>query len=131
MPLVKLMSVEPTDWEPVAVEGLLYFVSYEPQIHASPLPFFFLCSEAAESRVYTVKVKTVQNLVFSYFCNVSAMRRGMGESLYILKGFRECIPTVEQRKVDKENSRDSFRLNRLTVLCKRTKGEVCDSVSNR
>lgn len=114
----------------MAVEGLLYFVSYEPQMHASPLPFFFPCSKAAESRVYTVKAKTVQNLVFSHFCNVSAMRRGTGERLYILKGSRECIPTVEQREVDK-NSRDSVRLNRLTVLYKRTKGEVCDNMSNR
>lgn len=65
MPLVKLMSVEPTDLEPMVIEGLLYFVSYEPQLHASALPFFFLCSEASESRVYTVKAKTVQNLTFS------------------------------------------------------------------
>lgn len=64
MPLVKLMSVEPTDSKPMAVEGLMYFVSYEPQIHASTLPFF-LCSDAAENRVYTVKVKTIQNLAFS------------------------------------------------------------------
>lgn len=65
MPLVKLMSVEPTDAEPRAVEGPLYFVIYEVQIHASALPFLFLCSEAAENRVYTIKVKTVQNLAFS------------------------------------------------------------------
>lgn len=83
-------------------------------MHASPLPFFFLCSKATESRVYTVKVKTVQNLVFSHFCNVSAMRRGTGERLYILKGSRECIPTVEQREVDK-NSRDKEQQGQLQI----------------
>lgn len=73
------MSVEPTGSEPMAVEGLLYFVSYEPQIHTSTLSLFFLCSEAAESRVYIIKVKTVQNLAFSYFCSISEMCRGTGE----------------------------------------------------
>lgn len=79
MPLVKLMSVEATDSEPVAVEGLLYLDSYEHEVLTSALSFFFLCSEAVESRVYIIQVKTVQNLAFSYFCNVSAVCGGPGE----------------------------------------------------
>lgn len=57
----------------MAVEGLLYLVTDEPQIHTTgALPFFLLCSEAAESRVYNGG-QPVPSLAFSYLSYIAEM----------------------------------------------------------
>lgn len=100
MPLSKLRSVEPTDSEPVAVEGLLYLVTYEPQIHTKgALPFFLLCSEAAESRVCNGG-QTVPSLALSCVSYVAELCRGAGKGC-ILKELMSAYPAGRGRRVSR------------------------------